>query len=212
MTITNDWKKSHMQVFWGEIAPCNHLVQIYDNDVVFLNSLEGFAGSGFLNNESVIIIATEAHLKALDERLTNQGFDLELYRSTDQYIALNAHETLAKFMKEGWPNDILFVECVGKLIDKGRRNNRKVRAFGEMVAILWEQGNKAATVRLENLWTQFCGSEGFSLFCAYPKTGFTQDAATSIQHICETHSKIISGSANPTTEIHYRDSQVAKAD
>src|SRR5688500_19228341 len=55
---------------------------------------------------------------------------------------------------------------------------RSVRAFGEMVAVLWANGHNGATVRLEHLWHAFCQSEAFSLFCAYPKTGFTQDAST----------------------------------
>ena len=29
------------EVFWGEIAPCEHLVQIYEESGVFLDSLEG---------------------------------------------------------------------------------------------------------------------------------------------------------------------------
>lgn len=32
---TKDWEKTNMQVFWGEIAPCDHVVQIYENDEVF---------------------------------------------------------------------------------------------------------------------------------------------------------------------------------
>jgi len=42
------WKNESIQVFWGEIAPCDHLVQIYHNDTIFLNTLEGFATCGLL--------------------------------------------------------------------------------------------------------------------------------------------------------------------
>lgn len=42
----NNWKNTNIQVFWGEIAPCDHLIQIYENESHFLNTLEGFAGSG----------------------------------------------------------------------------------------------------------------------------------------------------------------------
>jgi hypothetical protein len=203
---SSDWKKSNIQVFWGEVAPCNHLVQVYDSDAVFLNSLEGFVGSGFINNESVIVIATAAHLRALEERLTAQKFDLHALATKHQYIALDAGLTLAKFMVNGWPNEILFVEHIGSLIEKARGGTRKVRAFGEMVALLWEQGNSAATLRLENIWNQYCKAENFYLFCAYPKTGFTQDMGTSLKHICDTHTKIISGSPSSSTEIFYRDS------
>ncbi len=60
---------------------------------------------------------------------------------------------------------------------KTRRDGRRVRAFGEMVAVLWDQGQNAATVRLEHLWHKLCPEEkDFSLFCTYPKAGFTDFA------------------------------------
>jgi len=40
--ISNEWQQSTSHVFWGEIAPSDHLVQIYENDDVILDSLQGF--------------------------------------------------------------------------------------------------------------------------------------------------------------------------
>lgn len=40
-------------------------------------------------------------------------------------------------------------------------------------------------------WHQLCQTEAFSLFCAYPKSGFTEDSSKSIREICEAHSRII---------------------
>lgn len=204
MIKENNWLKSNIQDFWGEIAPCDHLLQIYDNDLVFLSSLEGFAGSGFLAGDSVIIIATTAHINALNERLIHQGFDLNKLINEKKYIPLDAEKTLSKFMINNWPDEVLFVDFVRGLMKTAKQNNRKVRAFGEMVALLWAKGNNGATVRLEYLWNEFCAKEGFCLFCAYPKTGFTQSATDSLQHICSAHSKIISGETGASTEIIYK--------
>ena len=39
------------------------------------------------------------------------------------------------------------------VIRRGAQNgSRQVHAFGEMVALLWAQGNHKATIRLEELW------------------------------------------------------------
>jgi hypothetical protein len=73
-----------------------------------------------------------------------------------------------------------------------------VRAFGEMVALLWAQGHCGATVRLEYLWSRFCDQQGFSLLCAYPKSGFTSDAADSIRQICDAHSHVVDRSGTRT--------------
>ena len=58
---------------------------------------------------------------------------------------------------------------------------RRVRAFGEMVAVLWARGDQAATVRLEHLWHNLCQRHEFSLFCTYPKAGFTRNVSESIR-------------------------------
>jgi hypothetical protein len=91
------------------------------------------------------------------------------------------------------------------IFKKARKGNARVRAFGEMVALLWRDGNYAATVHLEHLWNKFCSTQNFCLYCAYPKSGFTKDPAVSIQEICCAHSKVISGGDHPSTEIQYKD-------
>jgi hypothetical protein len=109
-----------------------------------------------------------------------------------QYFPFDAKDSLATFMVDGWPDEQLFKKFVNSSLRWARgKNDRRVRAFGEMVALLWAQGHSGATVRLEHLWQQFCNSEAFSLFCAYPKAGFTKDADTSIREICAAHSKIV---------------------
>ncbi len=198
------WNKKNAQDFWGEIAPCNHLLQIYENETIFLSSLEGFAGSGFIAGDSVIIIATQSHLNALNERLEFHGFDLKTLIAEKKYFPLDAEKTLSRFMIHAWPDEVLFVDTISKLMKEAKQNNNKVRAFGEMVALLWAKGNNGATVQLEHLWNRFCENEEFALFCAYPKSGFTQKPADSMQHICSAHTHIISGEAGASTEVIYK--------
>ncbi|MDF2437359.1 MAG: hypothetical protein K0Q95_1735 [Bacteroidota bacterium] len=212
MSAIKQWEQSSTKVFWGEIAPAEHLVQIYENDAVMIDSLEGFVTSGFDSGDSVVIIATDEHLQALHVRLKVQGYNLEQLINDSQYVPLNAIDTLSKFMRVGWPDEKLFMKTVTEVILKARGDKaRKIRAFGEMVAILWEQGYSGATVQLENLWNKFSEKEEFCLFCAYPKSGFTQDPHTSMQHICSTHTKVIDGLRRSKTEVFYKDSTYTKA-
>jgi hypothetical protein len=88
-------------------------------------------------------------------------------------------------------DDHLLAEFVTGLITPAQGNGQRVRAFGEMVALLWAQGDIAATIRLERLWHEMCKSQNFSLLCAYPKTGCTLDASESIAEIYATHTRII---------------------
>jgi hypothetical protein len=191
MSSNLDVQSNGTHVFRGEIAPWEHIAQFYEHDSVLLDTLVGFIGGGLKAGESAIVIATPEHLRVLEERLAASSVDVATARSHDQYITLEAEEALAMFMVKQWPDDKLFSDLVTELITRARANGRRVRAFGEMVALLWTRGDEAATIRLEYLWHQICQSEKFSLFCAYPKTGFTEDPSKSISEICAAHSRII---------------------
>ncbi|MEX2232885.1 MAG: MEDS domain-containing protein [Cyclobacteriaceae bacterium] len=198
---TDHWEKTGMDVFWGEIAPSDHILQIYDDDAEFIDILASYVSSGFNSGESVVIIATPEHLKSLNQRLRDQGYDLFSLTLQDQYIPLNAKETLEQFMINGWPDENLFFHLLTTLLLRARKKVRPVRAFGEMVALLWSQGYSGATVHLEHLWTRFCQLEQFRLFCAYPKVGFTENAVASIIKICGCHNKIIASSNDGSAEL-----------
>jgi len=202
--LVTDWQQSKSDVFWGEIAPCDHVIQIYENDGVFLDALAGFVGGGINSGDCCIVIATDAHIAALENRLISYGIQVHDLITENRYIPLNAHEILSKFMVNDWPDEALFNKTISELLEKGSCNNRKIRAFGEMVALLWAQGHSGATVQLEHLWNRYCEKQSFCLFCAYPKSGFTDDINTSVLHICGHHSKMISGKDKQLTEISYK--------
>jgi hypothetical protein len=199
------WKRSKAEIFWGELAPVDHVVQIYENDDDFLDVLSGFIGGGINSGECVIIIATAGHLKALDTRLHNYGISVKTLIDDDRYIPLNAEEILSRFMVNDWPDEALFMQAVNSIIEKGNKKNRRIRAFGEMVALLWAQGLNGATIHLEYLWNKFCSNHEFCLFCAYPKSSFTQDINESMTNICNCHTKMISSSKDRLNQITYID-------
>lgn len=182
-----------VDVFWGEISPCEHLVQIYQDEGVFLDSLEGFVAGGILAGDGVVVIATPLHLAALNERLLARNIDIATAIKNDQYLAMDAEESLSRFIVMGWPDEDFFRAFVVDVLKRAKGDNRRVRAFGEMVALLWARGNTGATVQLEHLWHHLCQELSFSLFCAYPKIGFTRNASASIKEICDTHSRVLSG-------------------
>lgn len=201
------WANADIQNFWGKIASCDHLVQIYENEKVFINTLEGFVGDGFLREEAVIIIASDLHLSILEDRLIDQGFDLPKLRATNQFITMRIEDATRAFMVNGWPDETLFYRFVSALKDRALQNSNKLRVFGEIVADLWEKGMYEATLHLENLWHRLQHREKFCLLCAYPKGGFTREVNESIRQICNTHSKVIDGNSRPSTEIYYQDAQ-----
>jgi len=186
---------STVDVFWGEIAPCSHMVQLYENDDVLVDSLEGFIGGGLEAGDAAIVIATPSHRLLLNERLEARGIDVARAGRDDQYIALDAEQTLKSFLVGGWPDAERFEESVRGVLRRARGpRERKVRAFGEMVAVLWAQGHHGAVVRLEHLWQSFCQrSEDMALFCAYPKSGITKDTRSAMEAIFAAHTTVLDG-------------------
>jgi KaiC/GvpD/RAD55 family RecA-like ATPase len=182
---------SPARVLWGEIAPSDHIAHFYEDDEAFLFTLAGFMSEGLGKGEGAILIATPHHLASLENRLEKCGVDLASALLEDRYIALDAEAALASFMRADWPDERLFEELVDKLIKRASRKGRRVRAFGEMVALMWANGQKEATIRLEHLWNTFCRSYGFCLLCSYPKAGFTKDPQQSMAEICGHHSRAL---------------------
>src|SRR2546423_3552841 len=101
--------------FWAEMMPSEHFVQIYENDSPFLDALTGFIGGGLLADEAAVVIATPTHRIELVKRLGVVGIDVETAQSVDQLILLDADETVAKFMINGWPDDRRFKQVIAEI-------------------------------------------------------------------------------------------------
>ncbi|HEY3857967.1 MAG TPA: MEDS domain-containing protein [Verrucomicrobiae bacterium] len=174
-----------------KIVLSGHVVQFYNDDTTFLDSLCGFIAEGLKAGEAAIVIATASHRASLEFRLRALGFNVPDLIRDDRYVAVDAEETLAKLIIDSKLDERVFKQLASQLLARAKKSGRAVRAFGEMVAILWSKGNKTATTSLEKLWNEFRRTEDFQLFCAYPSNGFDKDSALEIQEICSAHSKVI---------------------
>lgn len=177
------------RMFWGELAPCDHLVQIYDDETRFMETLERFIGEGLDRGEGAVVIATASHLTWLEARLRTLGHDVDAAADGGRYVGLDAAATLAQFMVDGWPDPVRFLETIGPVVSAAGRGGRQVRAFGEMVALLWAQGNAEGTLRLERLWDVFCRAGNATVFCAYPRIGATRDLGDSLAEVLALHGR-----------------------
>ena len=204
VTPDSGWMTTKSNAFWDDIATSDHIVQIYDSEAGFLETLAGFAGAGINAGDSIVIVATRPHLNALEERLTAHGIHIPSLIANHLYFPYDAEETLSKIMVDNSPDEELFMQAVNSMVRLAKAEGRSVRAFGEMVVLLWQQGNKPATIKLENLWNKFCSVEALQLFCAYPRSVFTGDAEAEICSICASHSRQIRETHKPITEIHYK--------
>jgi signal transduction histidine kinase len=173
---------------------CNHDVQFYADDGFLLDSLVPYVGKSLGQGGAAIVVATSAHRDGLSQRLEASGVPLAAAMRQGRYIALDAAQTMAAFMKEGLPDRALFTRVVGDGVASAAAaaNQAKVAIFGEMVALLWQQGNADAAIRLEQFWNELADSHSFSLLCAYPLSGFNREHhRKSFERICAEHQSVI---------------------
>ena len=183
---------------WSAMSDTDHFVQFYETDGFLLNSLSGFIGSAIKSDDAAIVIATEAHRAGLDELLLANGVDLTAAKTTGRFLSLDAADTLSQFMVDGVPEPKRFKEVLGGIITSVTDGRARVRAFGEMVALLWAEGNHAGAIRLEELWNELQNAHSFSLFCAYPMNGFAgEQFVASHDDVCTAHSRVIPTESYP---------------
>jgi PAS domain S-box-containing protein len=177
---------------WGEMSESEHFVQFCETDTFLINSVSKFIGTGLRAGDAGIVIATKPHRESLEERLKGDGLEIAAARARGQYVSIDAAATLSTFMVDGLPDPGRFAAVVESIIMRATKGRSRVRIFGEMVALLWADGNRAAAISLEEFWNDLARTHSFSLFCAYPMQGFGGEVyEVEFTEICKQHSRVI---------------------
>ena len=185
-------------VHWHESHHRRHVVQFYSDDSYLIEALGRFIGTALGAGDSTIVIATREHLDSLAPLLTSRGLDLAKAARQGRYVALEALETLTKFMVDAVPDPQRFRAVIAPVVERAsaaaKGEQRRVVAFGEMVALLWARDQGDAAIRLEQLWNDLARTHELSLRCAYPIKGFDQQKhGIPFLKICSEHSGVIPG-------------------
>jgi hypothetical protein len=145
------------------------------------------------------VIATPEHAEAIRNVLVTHYFDLTQLQAAGDLILLDARETLSRFMRDGMPDGTLFRDSMVPVIDRACRGRTDcvIRAYGEMVDVLWKEGKTAAAIRLEMLWNQLAQTHSFSLLCGYSMGHFYKDVGQ--PDIRRQHTHVVSDSGEPIT-------------
>jgi signal transduction histidine kinase len=171
----------------------DHAVQFYDDDQFLVTAVSKYAHAGLSQGHPVVIIATPSHRDALVDRLHTLGIDAGRAERDQTLTLLDARVTLDGFMVDGLPDADRFVSTVGALVSRRRAAfpSAPLRAFGEMVDLLWADANPEAAYRLEALWNALAETHQFSLLCAYAMSRFHGVAhAGRFVDVCDQHAEV----------------------
>jgi PAS domain S-box-containing protein len=181
---------------WRESDQHAHIVQFYERDDFMVTEVARFIGTAIGAGDSGIVIATKPHRDGIAQQLASHGLNVTMAIAQGRYLALDAAETLAKFMITGQPDRERFTSVIGEVVERARkaagREGARVASFGEMVALLWAEGKREAAIQLEQFWNSLAETHSFSLHCAYPMKGFSRrDHGEPFLQICAEHSSVL---------------------
>jgi hypothetical protein len=168
-----------------------HGVQFYNDPDALCRIVGSFIGEGLEEDALAVIIATPDHTARIESCLQRRGVDVEALKRLGHLITLDARDTLELFMTDGMPNPGAFRRTLGQILTDLRRGREHctIRAYGEMVDLLWKDGREAAAIRLETLWNQLGSTHDFALLCGYSMGNFYKGAA--IDEIKAQHSHLV---------------------
>jgi hypothetical protein len=182
-----------------------HIVQVYRDERFLVDGLKHFVRAGLAQGEGVAVFATRRHWDACVRALAADSISVDIAESRGQLAVLDAQTALSALMVDGMPDWKAFQDVVGTVINLTRRKFPRLRAFGEMVDLLWQRGERNAALRLEELWNNLLKIQDLALCCAYridPLGEAGYEGA--LQALCERHTHFIPARDYPELDARVR--------
>jgi hypothetical protein len=154
-----------------------HFVQFYGTDDSLLTrNITLYLSEGLKRGEGALVIASGQRNEALVAHLRDAGAEPEQAMRQRKILFLDAQQTLDRFMVDGQPDQRRFertLEAAMAQVDAPEDGG--LRAYGEMVGVLWQAGQFSAAILLEQYWNEVLNRSSFNLFCGYPIDPFAKD-------------------------------------
>jgi len=168
----------------------HHVVQFYVDDEALCKIVAGFLSEGLLAGQPAIIIATATHAGAIIGQLSARQVDVKKAGAAGQLIVLDVADVLKDLMVGDLPGQRAFDEIVGRSIDQliEKYPAGSVRAYGEIVDVLWKRGQPEAAIRLELMWNQLVAGRGLALLCGYSMGSFYKQGER-FEEVCRLHTR-----------------------
>jgi hypothetical protein len=171
-----------------------HVVQFYGHDEELAERVAGYLLGALESGGVAIVIATPEHRHEFGTRLAQAGVDLAAARDRGSYVVLDAGETVRELMAADGLDGAAFDRVIGSLIRHAGAGGRPVRAYGELVALLWDDGLVSDAAQLEGMWDELGRRHPFSLFCGYRAGSVTRDV-DAFAEVCRLHGEVIGSPA-----------------
>ena len=168
-----------------------HAVRFYENEKSLCRIVAGFLGEGLAAGQPALVVATPEHRRGIVDELRERHFDVVRMHSAGDLVMVDARKLLSGFIVDGVPDAGRFAESTSRVLERTARgrDGLTIRAYGEMVDLLWKDGYDAAAIQVEMLWNKLARSHDFSLLCGYAMGNFYKDAC--VASICAEHTHVV---------------------
>jgi anti-sigma regulatory factor (Ser/Thr protein kinase) len=174
------------------VGASDHVVRFYELESELSETAGRYLIDGARAGEVAIVVATQAHRRAFEAELAAAVIDPAESRRAGTLVWLDAAATMARFITGGRIDRDAFDRVIGAVVRQARESGRPVRAFGEMVSLLWDAGHVLTAIELEELWNELRRDLPFSLLCAYHSESVSgSEHAESLSQICHLHSSVL---------------------
>jgi PAS domain S-box-containing protein len=170
------------------------VAQFYDDESSLATVVADFLAEGLAAGEPAIVIAEPYRTALFRKALSARGLEPTRLAAEGLFVDMDARQALETFMDGAAPDPHRFQRSIGPVIRalSERFDGRPVRAYGEMVDILWREGNRAGAIRLEELWNELAAAEPFRLLCAYAMANFYRASdADDFARVCAAHDRVM---------------------
>lgn len=172
-----------------------HVAQFYDEEPrALIHNVAHTACSALQSGDVVLIVAPAERMNQVQSALESAGVDSREAIKHGRLEFIDAHDSLDRFMFAGRPDPDAFERVVGDAVRAmlQRRGAGKLYAYGEMVGVLWTDGNEAGAVELEALWNTLLADLPVSLHCGYPGEAFQRPVWTEhMEAVLDAHDETI---------------------
>lgn len=170
----------------------DHVVQFYRRREELAERAGGYLASAVRDGAVAVAIATPEHRLAIEQRMAAAGIDVPAAAARGGYLTLDAAETLSRVAPGRKPDRARFELVMGGLVYRAVSAGRPVRAYGELVALLWGAGLVTGAIELEELWHGLGRRYPFGLWCGYPAEQMADDHLTgAVTSVCCLHDVVI---------------------
>ncbi len=162
-------------------AERSEVVQFYESDELLCDLVARFLLPATNSQAYALAVVTPSHKSGIRAALAGRSIDVDAVVASGRLAFADAEATLARFMVGPMPDWDLFRTTITDLVPPAASQRAMpVRAYGEMVDVLWAEGNFKAAVRLEQMWNDVRNLWGVPFLRAYAMGGFYKETGAPV--------------------------------